>query len=120
LYQFNDSIAVVYKKKALMGGKLKLVVDKVFMWHETAIIDVKDAEHQNAIKVMRYPDTFLFKSEVPEDKRVLMSSVKVIMAELASEKRKEKMVLDQLAKNASVFSLDLLDTDGINGTSMTD
>jgi len=108
LYQFNDSIAVVYKKKALIGNKMKLVLDKVFMWHETAIIDVKDSDHQNTIKVMRYPDTFLFKSEIAEDKRIFMANVKLIMDGLAYEKKKETLFIAQKIHD-STFSIDAIE-----------
>lgn len=110
LYLFNDSIAVVYKKKSLIGGKSKLILDKLFMWHETAIIDVKDAEHKNTIKVMRYPDTFLYRTEVADDKRIFMNNVRIIMDELALAKKKEQMISAQ--KNLdSTFSMDQIDVD---------
>ena len=104
LYLFNDSIALVYKKKALLGGKTKLILDKLFIWHQTAIIDVKDAEHKNTIKVMRYPDTFVYKTDNADDKRIFMANVKLAMDELALNKKKEGLLNAQ--KNLdSTFSM---------------
>ncbi|KAI8803168.1 hypothetical protein BJ742DRAFT_872731 [Cladochytrium replicatum] len=110
IHVLSDAMVVTVKKKSMISGRSRLVVDKCWKLSEIAVIDVKDTgkyltsiystllltnlnqEYSNGFKVMKHPDTVLYRSETFEEKRVTLSSIKRIVEALAEQKRKEKAI----------------------------
>jgi hypothetical protein len=84
---FNDAFVVATKKKTLIPGKNRYIVDQAFTWKDVAIVDIKDIDVPNAIKVLRYPDTFSLSCENPEDKRTILTQMKKHTEELNNKKK---------------------------------
>ncbi|KAJ3099787.1 exocyst complex component exo84 [Phlyctochytrium planicorne] len=75
IYLLNDAVIVTSKKKNMISGKTKLVVEKCLRFSEVAVIDLRDSgDITNAFKVMCHPDVFLFRSEDVEEKKQLLSN----------------------------------------------
>ncbi|KAI9207935.1 uncharacterized protein BJ171DRAFT_258001 [Polychytrium aggregatum] len=90
-FVLSDYLLVTTKKKSLISGKSKMTVDKCLKLSEIAIIDMKDSEITNAFKIMRHPNTFVYRAESPEDKRSLLAAIKrVTDAFLVPKKEPEK------------------------------
>lgn len=78
----------------MITGKNKLAVEKLFRLSEIAIIDVKDSESTNTFKIMKHPDSYLYKCESNEDKRSFLLLVKRASEDLltAAKKKNETAV----------------------------
>ncbi|KAJ3124083.1 exocyst complex component exo84 [Nowakowskiella sp. JEL0407] len=90
IYVLSDAILVTSRKKNIIPGKVKLVVERCFKIEEIAMVDVKDTEYTNAFKVLKHPDVYIYKSEFFEDKRATLSALKRVTDEINALKRKEK------------------------------
>ncbi|KAJ3293381.1 exocyst complex component exo84 [Rhizoclosmatium sp. JEL0117] len=91
MYVLNDTLLVVIKKKNILNGKTKLVIEKCFRLVEMAVIDMKDSsEITNAFKVMSHPDVFVYRTETWEEKRSLLATIKRVSDEIIGQKKKDK------------------------------
>ncbi|KAJ3238945.1 exocyst complex component exo84 [Chytriomyces hyalinus] len=90
LHVLNDTLLVVIKKKNILNGKSKMVIEKCFRVAEMALIDVKDsADVTNAFKIMSHPDVFMYRAETWEEKRSLLVVIKRVADELVGAKKKD-------------------------------
>ncbi|KAJ3268238.1 exocyst complex component exo84 [Borealophlyctis nickersoniae] len=89
-YLLSEALVVATRKKSIITGKSRMVVDKCWGLMDLAVIDVKDSvDVSNAFRVMKHPDVFLYRSETLEEKRGLLSAIKRITDDLMRQKRKD-------------------------------
>ncbi|KAI8819537.1 uncharacterized protein EV422DRAFT_533391 [Fimicolochytrium jonesii] len=87
-YILSDTLVVTTKKRGIISGKNKMVLDKCWSLGDVAIIDVKDStEVSNAFKILRHPDTFIYRSDTLEEKRSFLTAFKRYTDELMLQKR---------------------------------
>ncbi|KAJ3162605.1 exocyst complex component exo84 [Geranomyces variabilis] len=87
-FLLSDALLVTTKKRGIISGKSRMVLDKCWSVGDVAIIDVKDStEVSNAFKVLRHPDTFIYRSETLEEKRTFLTTFKRYTDELMLQKR---------------------------------
>ncbi|TPX54804.1 hypothetical protein PhCBS80983_g05744 [Powellomyces hirtus] len=87
-FLLSDTLLVTTKKRGIISGKSRMVLDKCWSVGDVAVIDVKDSmEVSNAFKVLRHPDTFIYRSETLEEKRAFLSTFKRYTDELMVQKR---------------------------------
>ncbi|KAJ3015674.1 exocyst complex component exo84 [Thoreauomyces humboldtii] len=87
-FLLSDALVVSTKKRGIISGKSRMVLDKCWGVGDVAVIDVKDSmEVSNAFKVMRHPDTFIYRSESLEEKRSFLTGFKRYTDELMLQKR---------------------------------
>lgn len=92
LFLLNDSMLVAIQRRRQMGSKVKLVADKCFTLNEIVVVDLKDGgELQNAIKIKKAKEIFIFCAERPEDKKALLAAFKKVAEEMISKKRKQSI-----------------------------
>ena len=89
LFMFNDAIVLASKKKSLISTKVKYILEKSFYFDEVALVDMKEYEGANAFKIMKYPDTFMYRCETPEEKRLIMTQVKRVTGDTGVVKKKK-------------------------------
>ncbi|KAJ3218340.1 exocyst complex component exo84 [Dinochytrium kinnereticum] len=102
IFLLNDTVLVTSKKKNMMSGKAKMVVEKCLRFSDCAVIDIKDSpvnssDTSNAFKVMCHPDVFLYRSEEAEDKRQLLLGVRQINDNSAVKRKREKEAQKDIA-----------------------
>ncbi|KAI8622354.1 hypothetical protein BC830DRAFT_1089575 [Chytriomyces sp. MP71] len=91
VYVLNDTLLIAIKKKNILNGKTKMVIEKCFRLVEMAIIDMKDSSDiTNAFKIMSHPDVYMFRAETWEEKRSLLAVIKRVSDELIGQKKKDK------------------------------
>ncbi|TPX67222.1 hypothetical protein SpCBS45565_g03925 [Spizellomyces sp. 'palustris'] len=87
-YLLSDTLLVTTKKKNIISGKSRMVLDKCWSLADVAVVDMKDSiEVSNAFKVMRHPDMFIYRSESLEEKRSFLGAFKRFTDELMLQKR---------------------------------
>ncbi|KAJ3328132.1 exocyst complex component exo84 [Blyttiomyces sp. JEL0837] len=90
IYVLSDALLITVKKKNLISGKARIVLERCFRISEIAIIDMKDSSDvSNAFKIMSHPDVFVFKSESGSEKRNLLALVKRLSEEAAAQKKRD-------------------------------
>ncbi|GAA5968117.1 hypothetical protein JCM8115_001745 [Rhodotorula mucilaginosa] len=94
LFLLNDAMLVCLKKHrgASAGGASRLVAERCFTLSEIVVVDLKDAgDLQNAIKVKRGKETIIYRTDKPENKKMLLLAFKKVAEELINKKRKEML-----------------------------
>lgn len=114
LFLLNDAMLVSQKKHrgAGIGGPSRLVAERCFTLSEIVVVDLKDAggawlvppqrrsqlltghsstDLQNAIKVKRGKETIIYRTDKPENKKMLLLAFKKVAEELINRKRKEML-----------------------------
>ncbi|GAA5868987.1 hypothetical protein JCM3774_002441 [Rhodotorula dairenensis] len=94
LILLNDVMLVCLKKHrgASAGGASRLVAERCFTLSEIVVVDLKDAgDLQNAIKVKRGKETIIYRTDKPENKKMLLLAFKKVAEELINKKRKEML-----------------------------
>ncbi|GAA5976546.1 hypothetical protein JCM10908_005539 [Rhodotorula pacifica] len=94
LFLLNDVMLVCLKKHrgANAGGASRLVAERCFTLSEIVVVDLKDAgDLQNAIKVKRGKETIIYRTDKPENKKMLLLALKKVAEELINKKRKEML-----------------------------
>ena len=98
---------------ASAGGASRLVAERCFTLSEIVVVDLKDAggerfpfvsrgharpntdsriaDLQNAIKVKRGKETIIYRTDKPENKKMLLLAFKKVAEELINKKRKEML-----------------------------
>ncbi|KAI9090940.1 hypothetical protein DFS34DRAFT_636127 [Phlyctochytrium arcticum] len=88
VYILSDTLLVTTKKKNIISGKSKMILDKCWSLADVAVIDMKDStEVSNAFKVMRHPDMYIYRCESLDDKRSFLGAFKRYTDELMLQKR---------------------------------
>ncbi|POY72542.1 hypothetical protein BMF94_4368 [Rhodotorula taiwanensis] len=122
LFLLNDAMLVSQKKHrgAGIGGPSRLVAERCFTLSEIVVVDLKDAgDLQNAIKVKRGKETIIYRTDKPENKKMLLLAFKKVAEELINRKRKEMLNEAEARKGdpsslrgyRSDFNSSLADTD---------
>lgn len=128
LFLLNDAMLVCLKKHrgASAGGASRLVAERCFTLSEIVVVDLKDAggepftfvsrrhgrpntnsriaDLQNAIKVKRGKETIIYRTDKPENKKMLLLAFKKVAEELINKKRKE-MLSEAEARKGDVRNL---------------
>lgn len=114
LFLLNDALLVSIKKRrgTGLGGKVRLVAERCFNLSEIVVVDLKDGggalapawqvagatadpicllELNNAVKIKRGKETLIFRTDKPEEKRILLLAFKKVAEELMSRKRKDML-----------------------------
>jgi hypothetical protein len=127
LFLLNDAMLVCLKKHrgASAGGASRLVAERCFTLSEIVVVDLKDAggtplmsprvhvrseltlgcaDLQNAIKVKRGKETIIYRTDKPENKKMLLLAFKKVAEELINKKRKE-MLSEAEARKGDVRDL---------------
>jgi hypothetical protein len=85
-----------------MSSKVKLVADRCWQLDKILLVDVKNSpDLTNAIKIVYYNETYIFRCERPEDKTSLLVTIKRVTDELL-ENSKQNDVDAQLPGNGNV------------------
>ncbi|KAI9327477.1 hypothetical protein BDR26DRAFT_842971 [Obelidium mucronatum] len=91
VHVLNDTLLVVIKKKNILNGKTKMVIEKCFRLIEMAIIDMKDStDITNAFKIMSHPDVYMYRTETWEEKRSLLAVIKRVSDDIIGQKKKDR------------------------------
>jgi len=135
LFLLNDAMLVSVKKRRGpgIGGAVRLVAERCFNLSEIVVVDLKDGggefsfslcivaliltlvlyiDLQNAVKIKRGKETIIFRTDKPEDKKMLLLAFKKVAEELMNKKRKE-MLSEAEARKADVRVLVLFQSIGI-------
>ncbi|GAA6058631.1 hypothetical protein JCM10212_004042 [Sporobolomyces blumeae] len=94
LFLLNDAMLVSVKKRRGpgIGGAVRLVAERCFNLSEIVVVDLKDGgDLQNAVKIKRGKETIIFRTDKPEDKKMLLLAFKKVAEELMNKKRKEML-----------------------------
>ncbi|GAA5891419.1 hypothetical protein JCM6882_004688 [Rhodosporidiobolus microsporus] len=94
LFLLNDAMLVSVKKRRGpgIGGPVRLVAERCFNLSEIVVVDLKDGgDLQNAVKIKRGKETIIFRTDKPEDKKMLLLAFKKVAEELMNKKRKEML-----------------------------
>ncbi|GAA5855919.1 hypothetical protein JCM8547_000416 [Rhodosporidiobolus lusitaniae] len=94
LFLLNDAMLVSVKKRRGpgIGGQVRLVAERYFNLSEIVVVDLKDGgDLQNAVKIKRGKETIIFRTDKPEDKKMLLLAFKKVAEELMNKKRKEML-----------------------------
>ncbi|GAA6028052.1 hypothetical protein JCM8097_001849 [Rhodosporidiobolus ruineniae] len=94
LFLLNDAMLVTVKKRRGpgIGGPVRLVAERCFNLSEIVVVDLKDGgDLQNAVKIKRGKETIIFRTDKPEDKKMLLLAFKRVAEELMAKKRKEML-----------------------------
>ncbi|KAJ3181357.1 exocyst complex component exo84 [Gaertneriomyces sp. JEL0708] len=89
LYLLVDTLLVTTKKKNLISSKKasREVIERCWSLNDVAIIDMKDSiDVTNAFKVMRHPDTVVYRSESGDGKRGFLAAFKRWVEEKGQKK----------------------------------
>jgi hypothetical protein len=91
MYVLTDALVVASWKKNMISGKNRFVVDQVWQFEEIGFIDMKDSpDVLNAFKIIKHPDMTIYRSETPEEKKTLLTTIQTITDEILARKRLEK------------------------------
>lgn len=72
------------------ANQSRLVAERCFNLTEVVVMDVKDSGGlTNAIKIKRGKETFIFRTNLPEDKKGLLRAFRSVAEELAQKKRRD-------------------------------
>ncbi|KAI8142748.1 Cullin repeat-like-containing domain protein [Fennellomyces sp. T-0311] len=77
IFLLNDCLLIASRKKRSATSRYKLVADYCWSLEDASITDIKDS--QGIVSV--YPNTFVFRSERPEDKYALLHAYRRTMDE---------------------------------------
>ncbi|BGP54222.1 hypothetical protein JCM8202_001355 [Rhodotorula sphaerocarpa] len=95
LFLLNDAMLVCQKKNrgaGGVGGPSRLVAERCFTLSEIVVVDLKDTgDLQNAIKIKRGKETVIYRTDKPENKKMLLLAFKKVAEELINRKRKEML-----------------------------
>jgi exocyst complex component 8 len=113
LFLLNDAMLVSVKKRrgTGVGGALRLVAERCFNLSEIVVVDLKDGGGEflesflarppcwlspttdltNAVKIKRGKETIIFRTDKPEDKKMLLLAFKKVAEDLMNKKRKETL-----------------------------
>ncbi|GAA5974202.1 hypothetical protein JCM11641_003323 [Rhodosporidiobolus odoratus] len=94
LFLLNDALLVSVKKRRGpgIGGPVRLVAERCFNLSEIVVVDLKDGgDLHNAVKIKRGKETIIFRTDKPEDKKMLLLAFKKVAEELMNKKRKEML-----------------------------
>ncbi|GAA5858578.1 hypothetical protein JCM1840_001268 [Sporobolomyces johnsonii] len=94
LFLLNDAMLVSVKKRRGpgIGGPVRLVAERCFNLSEIVVVDLKDGgDLHNAVKIKRGKETIIFRTDKPEDKKMLLLAFKKVAEELMNKKRKEML-----------------------------
>ncbi|GAA5998283.1 exocyst subunit EXO84 [Rhodotorula paludigena] len=94
LFLLNDAMLVSVKKRRGpgIGGPVRLVAERCFNLSEIVVVDLKDAgDLQNAVKIKRGKETIIYRTDKPEDKKVLLLAFKKVAEDLMNKRRKEML-----------------------------
>ncbi|KAL7340040.1 exocyst complex component EXO84 [Rhodotorula toruloides] len=94
LVLLNDAMLVSVKKRRGpgIGGPVRLVAERCFNLSEIVVVDLKDGgDLQNAVKIKRGKETIIFRTDKPEEKKMLLLAFKKVAEELMNKKRKEML-----------------------------
>ena len=105
LFLFSDSLLVSVKKKNLLTGKSKLVADRAWILNE---IEVKDGgamgENGSVIKITKGPDSFLYRIESGDDKRIWLTAIRKCTSDLIAMKKNENQNSVGFSNNGNELS----------------
>ncbi|KAJ3075450.1 exocyst complex component exo84 [Podochytrium sp. JEL0797] len=103
MHVLSDTLVVVMRKKNILNGKSKVVVEKCLRLVEMAVIDMKDSSDiTNAFKIMSHPDVYMFRTETWEEKRSLLALIKRVTDEIIGQKKKDKEVVSKAMPKPAV------------------
>ncbi|BGP38482.1 exocyst complex component exo84 [Rhodotorula kratochvilovae] len=94
LFLLNDAMLVSVKKRRGpgIGGPVRLVAERCFNLSDIVVVDLKDAgDLQNAVKIKRGKETIIYRTDKPEDKKMLLLAFKKVAEELMNKRRKEML-----------------------------
>ncbi|GAA5946666.1 hypothetical protein JCM3775_001139, partial [Rhodotorula graminis] len=94
LFLLNDAMLVSVKKRRGpgIGGSVRLVAERCFNLSDIVVVDLKDAgDLQNAVKIKRGKETIIYRTDKPEDKKMLLLAFKKVAEELMNKRRKEML-----------------------------
>lgn len=75
---------------ASAASQSRLVAERCFNLTEVVVMDVKDSGGlTNALKIKRGKETFIFRTNIPEDKKGLLRAFRSVAEELAQKKRRD-------------------------------
>ncbi|KAJ3018728.1 UNVERIFIED_CONTAM: exocyst complex component exo84 [Siphonaria sp. JEL0065] len=107
MHVLNDTLLVVIKKKNILNGKTKTVIEKCFRLIEMAIIDMKDSSDiTNAFKIMSHPDVYMYRTETWEEKRSLLAVIKRVSDEIIGQKKKDRDAAQKAAIKIAAPEMD--------------
>ncbi|KAI9344811.1 hypothetical protein DFJ73DRAFT_839749 [Zopfochytrium polystomum] len=103
LHLLGDTVLVTVKKKNLMSGRSRMVLEKWMRVADMAAIDMKDSvDVTNAFKIMCHPDMFIFRSERAEDKRAFLSTLKRLTESSQLQKRRQRDEADEYSQTEAL------------------
>lgn len=118
LFLLDDLLLVAVRKKRQMSARVRLVAERCFSLGEIVVIDLKDGgDLTNAVKIKRAKESFVYRTERPEDKRALLNAFRRVAEELANKRRKESQAEAEARKRDSVAAH--LSPDGARSSSST-
>ncbi|KAI9476614.1 Cullin repeat-like-containing domain protein [Zychaea mexicana] len=82
IFLLNDCLLIASRKKRSATSRYKLVADYCWSLEDASVTDINDSQGLiNAIKISVYPNTFVYRSERPEDKFALLHAYRRTMDE---------------------------------------
>ncbi|GAA6052688.1 hypothetical protein JCM3770_007175 [Rhodotorula araucariae] len=94
LFLLNDAMLVSVKKRRGpgIGGPVRLVAERCFNLSDIVVVDLKDAgDLHNAVKIKRGKETIVYRTDKPEEKKMLLLAFKKVAEELMNKRRKEML-----------------------------
>lgn len=90
LFLLNDHFLVAVKKKRQMSSKIQLVAERCWPLSELVVVDLKEGEVSNAIKIKKAKESFIYRTDKLDEKKGLLSAFRRVAEELFMKKRKEQ------------------------------
>jgi exocyst complex component 8 len=102
IHILSDALIVAVYKKNIISGKNRLIVDKYFAIAEVGFIDMKDSpEMVNAFKILQGTDTFMYRAETLQEKRLVLGALAKLTGELVAQKKAELVIKPSKAARAA-------------------
>ncbi|TPX34542.1 hypothetical protein SmJEL517_g02834 [Synchytrium microbalum] len=87
-FLFNDALVVATKKKNLITGKTRLVVDRCWGLAEISVMDVSESDSPKTFQIVKRPDVNMYRAESADDKRSWMAGIKRGTDDMIDARRK--------------------------------
>lgn len=111
IHILSDALIVCVMKKNMISGKNRLIVDKYFGIAEVGFIDMKDSpEMINAFKILQGTDTFMYKADTLQEKRMVLGALAKLTGELVAQRKAELVIKPSKAARAAEQAKNEADT----------
>lgn len=124
LFLLDDMLLVAVQRKRHYGSRVHLVAERCFSLSEIVVVDLKDSKDvRHALKIKHGKESFVYKTEHPQDKRALLRAFRGVGEALAAKMKKERQARAEAQRRGDdVVLADTMDpaTSGLDGTGTKD